>query len=241
MFPENGQKLTLSDANGRSVRVRLEVNPRARRLILRLDETNREAVAVAPSRRELAGAAAFAAERVDWIAGRLAQMPAVTPFMEGAVIPLRGEPCRLTLGGEGRRARLIAADDGSLTLSAPGGTDTFARRVTRYLRMAALSDIGDAVTRHCETLGVDVQRISIKDTRSRWGSCTSDGKLSFSWRLVCAPPEVLDYVAAHECAHLLEMNHSDRFWRHVERLHPGWQARRDWLRRHGRELHAIGA
>lgn len=240
MFPENGQKMALRAGNGSSITVRLEVNPRARRLILRLDERAREAVAVAPSRRELPAAAAFASERVDWIAQRLERMPETTPFEDGVVIPLRGEPCRLSLSGEGRLARLTAHDDGTLILSAPGAPETFAQRITRYLRKAATSDLGDAVTRHCQTLGVDVRRISVKDTRSRWGSCTSDGRLAFSWRLVCAPPDVLDYVAAHECAHLLEMNHSPRFWAHVARLRPDWKRQRDWLRRNGPHLHAIG-
>ena len=240
MFPENGQKMALLAGNGSRVSVRLEVNPRARRLILRLDEKAREAVAVAPSPRELPEAAAFASERVDWIAQRLARMPEVLPFEDGATIPLRGEPCQLSLAGEGRLARLTAYEDGTLVLTAPGAPETFDQRITRYLRKAATSDLGDAVTRHCETLGVDVRRITVKDTRSRWGSCTSDGRLAFSWRLVCAPPDVLDYVAAHECAHLLEMNHSKRFWAHVERLRPDWKHQRDWLRQNGQGLHAIG-
>ncbi|MEM7730787.1 MAG: SprT family zinc-dependent metalloprotease, partial [Pseudomonadota bacterium] len=151
----------------------------------------------------------------------------------------RGEPCRLTLAGTGRVARLYTEPD--LHLAAPGDPLTFQSRIVRYLRRAATSDLGDAVERHCATLGVYAMRISVKDTRSRWGSCTSDGRLSFSWRLVCAPPEVLDYVAAHECAHLIEMNHSPAFWAEVARCRPDWKIQRDWLRSYGRDLHAIGA
>lgn len=239
MFPDNGQKMALKTRTGRSVTVRLEVNPRARRLILRLDEKAREGVAVAPRERDLPAAAAFAAERVEWIAARLASVPERLDFVEGAVIPLRGEPCRLTLEGEGRLARLHAKGE-DLVLSAPGAAETFAARVTRYLKKAALSDLGDAVERHCEALGVSVAKISVKDTRTRWGSCTSAGHMSFSWRLVCAPGPVLDYVAAHECAHLLEMNHSQRFWNHVARTCPDWRRQRAWLRTHGQSLHAIG-
>ena len=240
MFPENGQKMAVTARSGRKVAIRLEINPRARRLIIRIDEKAREAVAVAPRERDLAAAAAFAAERADWIAARLAQLPDVRPFEPGAVIPLRGEDCMLSLEGTGRLARLIAADDGTLILSAPGASETFSARVTRFLRKSATSDLGDAVQRHTEALGVEARRLSVKDTRSRWGSCTSDGRLSFSWRLVCAPPEVLDYVAAHECAHLLEMNHSDRFWAHVARICPAWKRHRNWLREHGQALHAVG-
>ncbi len=238
MLLDKGQKMTLTASDGRPVAVRLEVNPKARRLILRLDERAREAVAVAPSHRELEAAARFARERVDWISERLGTLPDAVAFLEGTVIPLRGDPCRLTLQGTGRTARLVTRPD--LHLSAPGDPGTFQSRVVRYLRRAAVSDLGDAVERHCATLGVDARRITVKDTRSRWGSCTADGRLAFSWRLVLAPPDVLDYVAAHECAHLLEMNHSPAFWTHVARCRPDWQQQRRWLRANGRDLHAIG-
>ncbi|MCI4646502.1 MAG: M48 family metallopeptidase [Hyphomonadaceae bacterium] len=238
MFRDNGQKMALKTRDGRQVTVRLEVNPRARRLILRLDEKAREAVAVAPRERDLPAAAAFASERVDWIARQLSRMPETVAFTPGAVIPLRGELCRLSLDGPGRRARLVV--NGEPVLHAPGAPETFPARITRYLKAAAKTDLTEAVGEHCERLGVKAHRISVKDTRSRWGSCSSEGVLSFSWRLICAPPEVLDYVAAHECAHLLEMNHSDRFWAHVARTCPDWKQHRHWLRSHGRELHAVG-
>ncbi len=235
---DKGQKMALRSSAGELVTVRIEVNPKARRLILRLDERAREAVAVAPSPRLVREAAAFAAERVDWIAARLRHLPDTTPFVEGTVIPLRGEPCRLTASGSGRLARLVAEPE--LVLTAPGDPSGLAARVERYLRRTARSDLCDAVTHHCETLGVVPRRVTVKDTRSRWGSCTSDGRLAFSWRLICAPPDVLDYVAAHECAHLLEMNHSPAFWAHVARCRPDWKRQRAWLRRHGPALHAIG-
>ncbi len=238
MFAENGQKMALRSSSGATVTVRMEVNPRARRLILRLDERAGEAVAVAPSARQLASAAAFAAERVDWIASRLAAAPPRLAFAPGTTIPLRGEPCRLSLEGTGRMARLTF--EPHLMLSAPGAPESFAARVTRYLKRAAASDIGDAVERHAARLGVTVTRITVKDTRSRWGSCTHDGRLSFSWRLICAPPEVLDYVAAHEVAHRLEMNHSPAFWAQVATCRPDWKRQRAWLRRHGQGLHALG-
>ena len=238
MFPENGQKMALKTEAGEEIIVRMEVNPRARRLILRLDERAREAVAVAPHPRQIPAAAAFAAERVDWIASRLAAAPAVMPFEPGGHFPLRGEPCRLSLDGPGRVARLHTRPE--RVLCAPGAPETFASRVARYLKKAAMADISDAVERHASTLGVSVARITVKDTRSRWGSCTRDGRLSFSWRLVCAPPEVLDYVAAHETAHRLEMNHSPAFWAHVAQCRPDWKRQRAWLRRHGPELHAVG-
>ncbi|PHR71657.1 M48 family metallopeptidase [Henriciella sp.] len=237
MFVDKGQSLTLISSDGQNVNVRLEINPRAKRLILRLDEREREAVAVAPSRRHLKAAAKFAADRADWIADRLAQLPDRNGPAPGSVFSLRGQPCRISVEGPGRRAVLEAGEVQTLRL--PGEVETVGRRAERYLRKAAREDLSAAVTQYCARLGVDARRVSVKDTRSRWGSCTSNGGLAFSWRLIMAPPSVLDYVAAHECAHLLEMNHSPRFWAHVARCCPDWKRERAWLRRHGGELHAV--
>lgn len=234
----NGQTMTLRGPGGYRVKVRLEVNAKARRLILRLDERRREAVAVAPSSRQIEAAAAFAAERVDWISSRLQHLPEIVRFEEGAVIRYRGEPCLITAEGNGRIARILPGTP--RTLSVPGDPELVGARAVRYLKKQARADLTRSVTRHCETLGVAIKGLSIKDTRSRWGSCTSDGQLSFSWRLIMAPPAVLDYVAAHECAHLLEMNHSPKFWANVARCCPDWKRQRSWLRIHGAELQAAG-
>lgn len=238
MAYNNGQTMTLKAPNGSRIVVRFEVNSKARRLILRLDERRREAVAVAPSNRQIKDAAAFAAERVKWISTRLQHLPEIVRFEEAEIIRFRGEPCQLTANGDTRLARMWPGDP--LLLSAPGDPDTLPLRVTRYLKKQAKADLTRAVHRHVETLGVDYKSISVKDTRSRWGSCTVDGQLSFSWRLIMAPPKVLDYVAAHECAHLLEMNHSPKFWAHVCRCAPDWKRQRAWLRTHGAGLQSAG-
>lgn len=234
----NGQTMTLRAPGGHRIKVRLEVNAKARRLIIRLDERRREAVAVAPSRGQIEAAAAFAAERVDWISSRLQHLPDVVRFEEGAIFNYRGEPCQITGEGEGRLARLVAGEP--RTLCAPGDPETLHLRVERFLKKQARADLTRAVKRHTETLGVEYKGISVKDTRSRWGSCTFDGQLSFSWRLIMAPPAVLDYVAAHECAHLIEMNHSNKFWALVGKCCPDWKRQRAWLRVHGAELQAAG-
>ncbi len=234
----DGQTVTLRAAGGHRVKVRLEVNAKARRLIIRLDERRREAVAVAPTSRQIDAAAAFAAERVDWISSRLQHLPEVTLFEAGETIKYRGEDCLISLDGEGRTARLYPGEP--RILSVPGDPETTEARVVRFMKKQAKADLTKAVTRHCETLRVSFKGISVKDTRSRWGSCTADGQLAFSWRLIMAPPAVLDYVAAHECAHLKEMNHSAKFWAHVARCCPDWQRQRAWLRLHGTELQAAG-
>ncbi len=238
MINDKGKKMTLRSDNGRNVTVRLEINPKARRLILRLDELRREAVAVAPHKKKLNEAAEFAKERVNWIADRLAELPERIPLTAGQTITVRGAPYKISLRGPGRRASLIEGEPA--WLCAPGDAETLPRRVERFLRKEARSDITEAVERHCLTLGTTAKAISIKDTRSRWGSCTSDGRLSFSWRLILAPPEILDYVAAHECAHLIEMNHSAAFWHQVSKCCPDWKQKRNWLRAHGRQLHSVG-
>jgi predicted metal-dependent hydrolase len=234
----DGQTMTLRAPGGHRVKVRIEVNAKARRLIIRLDERRREAVAVAPTSRQIGAAAAFAAERVDWISSRLQHLPEITRFEDGETIQYRGEETRITLEGTGRVARIYPGEP--RILSVPGEPETTEARVVRFLKKQAKADLTRAVARHCETLRVTITGLSVKDTRSRWGSCTADGKLAFSWRLVMAPPEVLDYVAAHECAHLKEMNHSAKFWALVARCCPDWQRQRAWLRLHGTELQAAG-
>lgn len=238
MLYNNGQTMTLKAPGGQRVKVRLEVNAKARRLIIRLDERRREAVAIAPSPRQMEAAVAFAAERVDWISSRLQHLPEIVSFEEGATFNYRGEPCRITGEGDGRLAKIIAGEP--RVLSVPGDPETLHMRVERFLKKQARADLTRAVKRYTEILGVEYKGISVKDTRSRWGSCTSDGQLSFSWRLIMAPTEVLNYVAAHECAHLLEMNHSNKFWAHVAVCCPDWKRQRSWLRMHGAELQAVG-
>lgn len=241
MFIDKGKSLKLTTDCGNNITVRLEVNPRAKRLILRIDPKKGEAVAVAPSKRKLADAAAFAKSKRDWIIAQLEEQPDAVSFLSGAIIPLRGKPCQLTLDppeSGSRRAMLVEGTPQSLHL--PGAPETLPARALRYLKKAAREDLTQAVAVHANRLNVSPARISIKDTRSRWGSCSQAGNLSFSWRLILADPFVLDYVAAHEVAHLIEMNHSAAFWATVEKTYPDWQRARQWLRANGQQLHAIG-
>ncbi len=238
MIIDKGNKMALTTRSGQKVIVRLEINPKAKRLILRLDERNREAVAIAPSRRKLSDAAMFAEERIEWLAEQLSALPNSVALIAGNQFDLRGEPCQISLAGPGRRAVLEAGSP--MILRVPGAPETTHQRVERFLRNQAKQDLTRAVELYCTLLQVEARRVTVKDTRSRWGSCTSDGRLAFSWRLIMAPPFVLDYVAAHECAHLLEMNHGAAFWAHVTTCRPNWKTERKWLRTHGRQLQAVG-
>ncbi|MEM6627350.1 MAG: YgjP-like metallopeptidase domain-containing protein, partial [Pseudomonadota bacterium] len=191
----------LKAEDGRVVNLRVNVNPRARRISLRIDAHTREAVATAPTARAQAEAIAFARSRLDWIWERLDAAPPPAPFAPNALAPFRGELHRLVARDKGRSVRL-AADLETPEIRVPGAPETFAKKTAAFFKAAARTDLSDRVAVHAQTLGVEPTSIAIKDTRSRWGSCSSEGRLNFSWRLVCAPPFVLDYVAAHEVAHL---------------------------------------
>ncbi len=229
--------------DGRRVPLTLAVNPRARRISIRIDPMRGIAIATAPSKRQLKRAAQFAAERVGWIAKELAALPQRAVLLPHTLTPLRGVMHEL-IYEQGRGHGRIEPPDAlgappRLVAPAPD-LDLFEARVKRFFKAEALKDLTARVAVHCAMLGVRAQKIQVKETRSRWGSCSTDGALSFSWRVILAPPFVLDYLAAHEVAHLKEMNHSPRFWAHVARLCPEHEAGRAWLHTHGAVLHAIG-
>lgn len=236
---EPHHRVYLIAKTGTSVPVRVHVDKRARRVSVRIDPAAREAVATAPAPRYALDAISFANERVEWIAERLGALPQQVIFKPGAYIPLRGVIHRLSHTDSGRTVRLDRSGVVPVLL-VPGPRDVFADKTRAFLRAAARTDFADRVAVHAQTLKVTPRSITIKDTRSRWGSCSSDRRLNFSWRLVCAPPFALDYVAAHEVAHLREMNHSTRFWRLVERCVPTWKDARRWLEERGSALHAVG-
>ena len=222
------------------LRVRLKVNRRARRISLRIDPTRGEAVAVAPSPRRLSEAASFAKERAGWAAERLAAHPQKRPFAPGTYAPLRGRPTLLTAIPNASAARLVE-DEGEIVIVSGGEGEAFARRVENLLRREALKDLTERTACHARALGLKVPRTAIGDPKSRWGSCTPQrGSIRYSWRLVLAPPAVLDYVAAHEVAHLVHADHSPRFWAVVKGLVGPRLEGRAWLKANGGELHAIG-
>lgn len=222
--------------------VRLRRNRRARRFTLQVNATRREAVLTLPPRGTLSDAKSFAERHGAWLAERLKELPNVSPFAEGAHLPLRGEMHRIVHRKAARgTVWLETAADGEKLICVAGGEAHVSRRLHDFLKREARRDLGEAVARHATALGARYARISVRDTSSRWGSCSSTGTLSFSWRLIFAPPYVLDYLAAHEVAHLVEMNHSRRFWRVVFSICNDVRAAKDWLNAHGGELHRYGA
>jgi predicted metal-dependent hydrolase len=224
--------------------VTLKVHRRARRVSLRLDRSRGEIVATAPSARRLHEAAAFARERAGWIAERIAELPQAAPLEPGLVLQLFGEPVRLEAGA-GRARWLPASDDLPARIAAMGEAEGYARAVILLIRKRALEVMQDRTAYYAARLGVETPRVAVADAKGRWGSCRpgragQTGSVRYSWRLALAPFAVADYVAAHECAHLLELNHGPRFWGHVKGLVGDPKPHRDWLRAEGARLHAFG-
>ena len=211
--------------------VRLRRSARARRMTLRVSRLDGQVTLTVPRGVPEADAAAFADDRADWIRRHIDQHLAPVEVREGAQIPIRGL-LRVVRTGAGRRVLL---EQGAVCV--PGDPARSGRRLGSWLRQLARDDLAAASDRYAATLGRDYDRLALRDTRSRWGSCSSAGRLMFSWRLVMAPPEVLAYVAAHEVAHLAEMNHSPAFWATVARIHGDFAAPRAWLRCNGHTLH----
>jgi predicted metal-dependent hydrolase len=221
--------------------VRLRRHRRARRYTLRIHPSDREAILTMPPRGTLADAKDFAQRHGAWIAARLGRLPKAEPFAPGTIVPLRGVPHRIVHRPAQRgTAWTETRDSGERIICVAGDAAFIDRRVHDFLKREVRSDLQKACGLYAAQLGVKVKRISIRDQSSRWGSCTSAGSLSFSWRLILAPPYVLDYLAAHEVAHLVEMNHSARFWRVVGRVCKAVDRAKTWLDTHGNDLHRYG-
>jgi predicted metal-dependent hydrolase len=185
-------------------------------------------------------AQAFLNRQTPWLATRLERSVKPVAFVRGAIVPLRGVNHRIVATGRVRGIVEVGEADGELALLVPGAPEHRARRLIDWLKLEAEADLDRRCRVHARALGVEVKSISMRSQTTRWGSCSAAGRLNFNWRLILAPPYVLDYVAAHEVAHLIEMNHSDAFWATVERTLPSMERGRAWLRVHGRELMVYG-
>lgn len=223
--------LPASGMHGDAVEITLRRSARARRFSLRVSRLDGRVTLSMPLRAREAEAMAFARAQEEWIRTTLAKMPQRAGVGIGSVIPVEGRMLRLEAGA-GRSVRV----EGDV-MFVPGDPALAGVRAGAFLKALARERLVAASDRHAAAIGRKVTRVTLRDTRSRWGSCAHDGALMYSWRLVMAPASVLDYVAAHEVAHMVEMNHSDAFWAVVERLYPRWQVQRKWLHNEGQALH----
>jgi predicted metal-dependent hydrolase len=227
-----------TDAGAVAVVVRRD--RRARNYTLRVKDAAGTPVLTMPLYGSLTEARAFLDRHAGWLASQIEKAPAPRPIADGAKIPLRGVP-HLIRHAPGKRGTVsIASENDMPVLFVAGAEQHLKRRVFDFLRREARRDIEPAALSYAARLGVRLKAIRVRDTTTRWGSCSSSGELSFCFRLVMAPPFVLDYLAVHEVAHLREMNHSRRFWRLVDELCPDTDRARRWLTREGPALHAIG-
>ncbi|MEJ6404956.1 M48 family metallopeptidase [Yoonia sp. 2307UL14-13] len=221
---------------------RLEGNPpidvtmrrsaRARRLSLRVSRLDGRVTLTIPSFSPEREGISFLRSRETWLRQHLAEVGPAAAVAPGMTIPFRGRDLPVQTLRNGRAQ--ISADAILIRSGAAAGV-----QVKALFKMAARDTLASASDRYAASLGRTYTRLTLRDTRSRWGSCTQAGALMFSWRLIMAPPAVLDYVAAHEVAHLVEMNHSAAFWSVVAGLMPDHETHRHWLRVYGDTLHRI--
>lgn len=214
-------------------------HPSARRLTLRVSRTRRAVIVTLPVQCDLDEAGSFLSRNIEWVRERLNSLPDPVRLADGSIVPLRGSPHRIVL----RRADMptvhVEAVDGQLLpqIIVAGPPADAIRQLKAWLVAEARRDLEARVAVHEKRLGVASKRIALRDQSSRWGSCSTTRVLSFSWRLILAPSHVLDYVVAHEVAHLREMNHGPRFWALVKRTLPDFEAAKRWLQVYGLDLH----
>lgn len=220
---------------GGPARVEWRRSARARRVSLRIDPRGGAVVVTLPPRAARTAGVALLMDHADWVCARLAALPGHIPFADDAVVPLHGVDHRIRhVPGQ----RGVRVEHREILI---GGEDAFVtRRVADFFRAEARRSLGELVRQKAAMANVVPHRVTLKDTKSRWGSCAANRNLSFSWRLVMAPTHVQDYVAAHEVAHLRHMNHGPRFWTLVEHLTPHTAVSMAWLRSHGPQLLRVG-
>ena len=233
------------DIDGRAVPLRVRRNARARRLILRLDEDTGGAVVTIPKRTAIRDGVDMAQRKAAWIAAQLKRLPTPVPFAHDVRIPFLGTDHTVR---HDARARTTHRAGGEIVVS--GREEHLARRLTDWLKAQAKAEIMPRAHDKAALLGTvarlgrgqnpRVGRITVRDTRSRWGSCAADGQLNFSWRLILAPEFVMDYVVAHEVAHLVHRDHGPAFWALTGTLTARMNEAKAWLNAHGRGLHRFG-
>ncbi|WP_072344650.1 M48 family metallopeptidase [Devosia enhydra] len=238
--PQRWPETASLEIGGRPVAVSVRVSSRARSYRLSLPHVGPPVLTV-PATGRWPDAEGFLIRQTGWLALRMGRRAEPVGFADGAVIPLRGVPHRIVATGKLRGVVTPNDAEGERQLLVPGAPEHMARRLCDWLKVQAAQDLEARCAVHAATLGVTVKAIAMRSQATRWGSCSSTGRLNFNWRLVMAPPDVLDYVAAHEVAHLVEMNHSPAFWRACKRAMPGMDEGRTWLKANGTVLMGYGA
>ena len=224
-----------------SVPVALKRVSHSQRFTLRVRAATRDVVLSMPAYSSLRSAREFAERNADWIQARLATLPRPVSFEPRSVVPLRGVEHHIVHRPETRGVVWTEYPASGPQICVAGERPHVSRRVADFLKREAKKDLEAAVRKHTRRIEVVAQRIVLRDTKSRWGSCSSAGTLNFSWRLVMAPAYVLDYLAAHEVAHIVHMDHSPQFWKVTHKLCARTDEAEAWLKTKGADLHRFGA
>jgi len=225
------------DIEGIAEPVILRRHKRARKVSLRLDQKNRQVILTTPNRFSLARAENFAYEHREWITEQLNKLPRSIPFAGGQVIPVLGKD--YTLIHKGDRLRGLVERQGD-NIIVPGAPEHIKRKLIKFLKEEMHHHVEIIAPIKASQIEKEINNITLRDQESRWGSCTTDGNLSFSWRLVFTPLDVLDYVVAHEVAHLAHMDHSQEFWETCDNLANDMDMARKWLKKNGHNLYQYG-
>lgn len=223
-------------ANGDLVPIRFRVDGRARRISIKIEKIGGLVTVTAPTESALPAARRFLSKRVGWLAARRSETEPATPFNAGERVPYLGRLRRLVAAP--KAIDPVTTTDDALIFAGP--PETIERNLIRFYKADALNRLKSAAARHAKEIDAEITGITVRDPKTRWGSCAATGRLSFSWRLVMAPLSVLDYVAAHEVAHLRHMNHGDAFWKLVAELDPEYSTAEDWLKNEGPGLRRYG-
>lgn len=227
------------DVAGRSMPLTIRQHDRATRITLRIEPGGRALKMTIPTGLAVREVNAFLDRHQGWLLTKLAKFSTESRLHDGGEVPIRGVMHRIEHSGSLRGLTEVLMIEGEPVLRVSGLPEHLGRRVATFLKKEARADLERLVGHHAGAIRKPARSIAMKDTRSRWGSCSSDGNLSFSWRIAMAPPSVIDYLAAHEVAHLKEMNHGPRFWALCRKLCPHMDEAKAWLKRHGSQLHAI--
>ena len=213
------------------IEINLRRKKNARRLTLRVAADG--VYLTIPLRTALKEAEAFANKQEGWIRGKLEKQPEKQLVGQDERVLVEGNYYQI----KETKGRAVYLENNHINV--PGPASKYPSKIKAFLKERARMRLVSASDHYAGQLGESYGRITLRDTRSRWGSCTSTGNLMYSWRLIMAPVEILNYVAAHEVCHLVEMNHSKRFWDLVENLDANYKVHRSWLREHGTRLHRI--
>lgn len=237
--PKAPQQRTV-DVAGRSLPITIRENLRATRITLRIEPGGKALRLTIPHGLHHREVDDFLDRHNGWLRTRLEKFSTDQSLRHGGQVNIRGVSHRIELTGSLRGlTQTMVTDEGENVLRVSGLEEHTGRRISAFLKKEARADLERLVAVHAKRVGKPVRSLSMKDTRSRWGSCSYDGNLSFSWRIVMAPESVIDYLAAHEVAHLREMNHGPKFWSLCKQLCPHMDEAKSWLKRHGSQLHAI--